>query len=566
MALAGSALELARPWPLTIAVDYAIERRHAHGAFGWLSPFSPHQVILLAATMTIAFTGLLALVDYLVVVLTERAAERIGTDLRQATFERAMQLSLRYHDRTPSGELVSRLTTDVGRVLDAVVAAASDLIPNVALVLGMLAVLVAIDPGLALLGLAAIPVLAWLTLHQRRNVRATQQAARQEAGRLASMSTDLLRNVRAVQAFGRQGRAASMFSIRNNSVMNKEIEAINVEARWAPRSDLILAAVTGAVLIVGGNRVLSGSMSTGTLLVVLTYLSTLYRPVRSLARLAATFAKAGASVSRLEEVLGCREAVTEAAGAVPAPRVTHGVQFDSVSFCYADGQPVLERLSFDVPAGRKVCLWGPSGAGKSTVLHLLLRLYDVDAGSVSIDGLDVRQMDLASLRRRIGFVPQDPWLLDGTIAENIAFGADGVTRAAVLAAGQAARVDEFALSLPDGYEASIGEGGSRLSGGQRRRVAIARAIVTGAPLLLLDEPTASLDAASVASVVEAIEAAGSMRTVIIATHDVALARIADDVVVVNSSGRVAPAAPDLTPAGATLASHAFVTERREVIA
>jgi ABC-type lipoprotein export system ATPase subunit len=154
----------------------------------------------------------------------------------------------------------------------------------------------------------------------------------------------------------------------------------------------------------------------------------------------------------------------------------------------ADGQPVLERLSFDVPAGRTVCLWGASGAGKSTVLHLLLRLYDVDAGRVSIDGLDVRQVDLASLRRRIGFVPQDPWLLDGTIAENIAFGADGVTRAAVLAAGRAARVDEFALSLPDGYDSSIGEGGSRLSGGQRRRVAIARAIVTGAPLLLLDEP------------------------------------------------------------------------------
>jgi ATP-binding cassette subfamily B protein len=570
LALVGSALDLARPWPLLIAVDYALVPSNGHG-FGWLSwlsSFSPHVVVLMAAAASLVITALLALTDYLVVVLTERAAERIGADLRQATFEHAVELSLRYHDQTPSGELVSRLTTDVGRVLDAVVAAATDLIPNLALVLGMLVILIGIDPGLALLGLAAIPVLAWLTLHQRRNVRATQQAARQEAGRLASMSTDLLRNVRAVQAFGRQRRAGAMFSERNTAVMDKEVAAINVEARWAPRSDLTLAVVAGAVLVVGGNRVLSGSMTTGTLLLVLSYLSTLYSPVRSLARLAATFAKAGASVTRLDEVLSCTERVPEDPDAVIAPRVRQGVRFSSVDFSYADGQPVLDDVSFEVTAGRKVCLWGASGAGKSTVLHLLLRLYDVDAGSVTIDGVDIRRCSLASLRERIGFVPQDPWLIDGTIAENIAFGADGVTRAAVLEAGRAARVDEFALSLPGGYDSSIGEGGSRLSGGQRRRVAIARAIVTGAPLLLLDEPTASLDAESVASVVEAIEAAGSTRSVIIATHDVALARIADDVVVIDRYGSDTPATTPLEPARSVPARTptALASEGREVIA
>jgi ATP-binding cassette subfamily B protein len=571
LALVGSALDLARPWPLLIAVDYAFVRQSGHSGFGWLSwlsSYSPRVVVLIAAAASVAFTAMLALVDYLVVVLTERAAEQIGADLRQTTFEHALKLSLRYHDQTPSGELVSRLTTDVGRVLDAVVAAATDLIPNLALVVGMLVILFGIDPGLALIGLAAIPVLAWLSLRQRRNVRATQQAARAEAGRLASTSTDLLRNVRAVQAFGRQRRAASMFSERNNAVLGKEIDAINVEARWAPRSDLLLAVVTGAVLVVGGNRVLSGSMTTGTLLLVLSYLGTLYSPVRSLARLAATFAKAGASAARLDEVLSCTEQVAEDPTPVMAPRVKSSVRFDSVDFSYSDDQPVLRQLSFEVSAGRKVCLWGASGAGKSTVLHLLLRLYDVDSGGVTIDGVDIRRCDLVSLRHQIGFVPQDPWLLDGTIAENIAFGADGVTRAAVMEAGRAARVDEFALSMPDGYESAIGEGGSRLSGGQRRRVAIARAIVTGAPLLLLDEPTASLDAESVASVVEAIEAVGSIRTVIIATHDVALARIADDVIVIGRHGSDAPTTTPLEPARSVPAGAPtqLASEGREVIA
>jgi ABC-type multidrug transport system fused ATPase/permease subunit len=391
-------------------------------------------------------------------------------------------------------------------------------------------VLFTIDPALAVIAVAAIPILAWLALQQRTKVRLTQQAARAEAGHLATAATDLLGNVRAIQAFGRQRRAEQLFEASNRAALATELDAIAVEARWSPRSDLLLAAASGLVLVVGADRVLSGSMTTGTLLVVLAYLSSLYRPVRSLARLASTFAKASASAARVQEVLDCSERVVEAPDAVIAPPIDQSVRFNNVSFAYATGRPVLDDVDFEIRAGETVCLWGPSGAGKTTLLHLLLRLYDVDAGGVTLDGIDVRRCSLASLRSRVGFVPQDPWLLDGTIADNIAFGAESVSRAQVLAAGRTAWVDEFALDLPRGYDSSVGEGGSQLSGGQRRRVAVARAIVSDAPLLLLDEPTASLDAASVDAVLAAIRAAGTQRTVVVVTHDQRLADLADRVV------------------------------------
>jgi ATP-binding cassette subfamily B protein len=198
---------------------------------------------------------------------------------------------------------------------------------------------------------------------------------------------------------------------------------------------------------------------------------------------------------------------------------------------------VLTGFDLSVAAGETVCLFGPSGAGKSTVLHLLLRLYDVDAGHVLIDGVDVRELSPAALRHRLAFVPQDPWLLDGTLAENIAFGSATATRAQVLAAGRAAWVDEFAHSLPEGYDTPLGESGVRLSGGQRRRVALARAVVSTAPVVLLDEPTTSLDAESARQVVGAIRSATRDRTVLLVTHDPVLAAIADRTVHVRPSWR-----------------------------
>ena len=516
---------LARPWPLAYAVDQVISAPH------------PRPVMLvLAAAGTVALSAASGLLDMAGVMSVERAAERIGARLRTQVFDHAVSRSLRWHDRLRSGELLSRLTTDVGRLLDAIVALASTLVPDLVMLVAVLVVLVVFDPGLALVGLAVLPVLAVLAVRQRRKVRAIQQRARDESGRLAATTTDLLRNVRAVQAFGRTDRASRTFGARNRALLDAELQAVETSARWTPLADIVLALGAGLVLLVGGREVLAGRLTTGELLVVVAYLRDLYSPVRALTRLSSTLAKANASATRVAEVLDSEDAVPDRPGAGPAPLLRHEVRFDRVGFGYAPDLPVLHDFSLRIGAGETVALIGASGAGKSTLLHLLLRLYDVDAGAVLIDGVDVRDCRQHSLRERIAFVPQDPWLIDGTLAENIAFGSATATRAEVLAAGRAALVDEFAHRMPAGYDTPLGEGGVRLSGGQRRRVALARAAVSNAPLVLLDEPTASLDPESAASIMQAIQSATARRTVLLVTHDRDLAAIADRVVTLQPQG------------------------------
>ncbi|MGW1342707.1 ABC transporter ATP-binding protein [Kribbella sp. NPDC002412] len=527
---------LLRPWPLALAVDHALAPEQQ-------SAVDPVLLLALSALAGVLLSTVIGLLDMASLQTAEGAAERIGASLRATMFQQTMTRSLRWHDRMRSGELVSRLTTDVGRVLDGVVAVTTSFLPDAVMLVGVLALLCVFDPQLALIGLTVAPVLAALAVRQRRLIRTAQQDARTESGRLAGATTDLLRNVRAVQAFGRIDRAATIFGARNRAVLEVEQRAIGVDARWTPVADVVLATGAALVLVVGGRQVLAGALSVGQLLVVLAYLRDLYSPVRGLTRLSAVLAKAGASATRVQDVLDCDEAVEDRYGARPAPALRSGVRFERVRFSYESAHPVLTDFDLDIAAGETVCLLGPSGIGKSTVLHLLLRLYDVDAGRILIDGVDLRDCTQRSLRERFAFVPQDPWLLDATVAENIAFGNQDATRAGVIAAGRAALVDEFADRLPFGYDTPLGEGGVRLSGGQRRRVAIARAAVSPAPMVLLDEPTASLDPVSAAAVIEAIRSTTTRRTVLLVTHDRDLAAIADRVVTLLPHGS------ELQPAG-----------------
>ncbi|HEX4431471.1 MAG TPA: ABC transporter ATP-binding protein [Frankiaceae bacterium] len=523
---AAVAFELARPWPLALAVDYAIARRPLAG-------LGPQSLLLFAGAAVVLFTLIAESGELGSTLLAERAAERVGARLRQDVYDRATTLSLRWHDRMRSGELVSRLTTDVGRLLDALVAVTAQLLPDVVRLLLVLILLTVVSPGLALLALAVVPLLAVFAVRQRRRVRIAQQRARAEAGLLAASATDLFRNVRAVQAFSANARPAQVFHQRNAALLDVNVRAVTTEARWSPVANVVLAIGTGLVLVVGGREVLDGRLSTGDLLVVTAYLSALYSPVRGLSRLSGLLAKSNASAARIQDVLACTEEIAEDEDARPAPPLVSGLWFADVRFGYQLSRPVLDGFDLTVAAGQTCCVLGPSGAGKSTVLHLLLRLYDVDAGGIMLDGVDLRSIRKQSLRQAVAFVPQDPWLFDTTIAQNIALGAAGADRAQVLAAGRAALVDEFAHQLPGGYDSLVGEAAAQLSGGQRRRIALARAVVSKAPLMLLDEPTASLDPASAAAVITAIERCAAGRTVLMVTHDPLLAAIADQVVTLD---------------------------------
>jgi ATP-binding cassette subfamily B protein len=536
--LAETVLDLARPWPLKLAVDHAIGGQPLDGPLAPLRGWSPAGIAAVAAGGALLLVAVSALVGYITTYVSAAVAERVGADLRNAVFSRMLALSLGFHDRHRSGDLASRLTSDVARVEDGMIAWATTLLPEGLTLVGMVAVLLAVDVPLGLAALSVVPPLALVVAIRRRRVRELQRRSRDADALVTSHAVDVLRNVRVVQAFGREPAARSTFRGRGVAATRAALSAIDLEARTAPAADLLLAAGGALVLWLGVAAVVGGRMTLGTLLVVLSYLSSLYGPVRSLARLARTLARAAASRDRIQEVLASREEVPQPPAAVEAGPPRRGVALLGVTFTYPGGTaPALRDVSLEIRAGERVCLVGPTGAGKSTLLALLLRFYDPVAGRVELDGHDLRGFSLPSLRRQFALVPQDPWLLDGTIADNIAYGRPGAGDADVLRAARLALVDEFAERLPDGYDSQIGEGAVRLSGGQRRRVALARAVLRDAPVLLLDEPTSGLDAGSEALVAEALERTARGRTVITVSHRLNLAARADRVVVLDG-GRV----------------------------
>jgi ATP-binding cassette, subfamily B, bacterial len=569
LTLVETLLDLARPWPLKLAVDNAIGGRPLSGPLAALDQLGPAGLAAVAAAAGIGLVGLGALIGYLVTYLTAATAERVGADLREAVFGRMLGLALPFHDRHRSGDLVTRLTGDVSRVEDSMVAWFTVLVPEVLTLAGMVVVVLAIDLTLGLAALAVAPPLAIVVALRRRRIRAVQRASRDADAALAGEATEVLRNVRAVQAFTREREAGGNFSGRSRGAARAALAAMDLEARWSPVADLLLAAGGGLVLWLGVTAVTSGRMTLGTLLVVLAYLSSLYGPIRALARLARTLARGAASRERILEVLDSGEVVPQAPDPVPARPPRRGIALRGVWFAYAEGAPVLRHLDLEVAAGERVCVVGPTGAGKSTLLSLLLRFYDPDAGAVELDGTDLRRLELDSLRRQIALVPQDPWMLDGTIADNIAFGRSwggsggrtpprmdqGTTPDERLAAAAAlAGIDEIVTRLPDGWSTQVGEGGVRLSGGQRRRVALARAILRDASVLLLDEPTSGLDAAAERAVLDALDRAAEGRTMLAVSHRLSLAARADRVVVLDG-GRVVEQGPpaELLAAGGAYA-------------
>jgi ATP-binding cassette, subfamily B, bacterial len=502
---------------------------------------SGEAVLALATAMVVLVVAVSSAGDYWATRLMSGTGERIGNDIREALFSHLQRLSLRFHREHPVGDLSSRLTSDVDRVQDSLVQVLSVFLPNALMVTGMVAVMVAVDLPFALLTLATLPLLA-LTVHRATmRMKAATRRARKWGGETSAMAAESLAGIQVLQAFTMEEESSRRFGRLSGSTLRAGLDAVRAEARFGPAVDLCGALATAAVLWFGAHRVLSGQLSLGVLLVFLTYLGSLYKPIRALSRLSYLLSRGAASGERIDAVLQETPDVGDRPDARDAGRLTGEIRFREVVCGYRE-EPVLHGIDLTVGTGEVVAVVGSTGSGKSTLLSLVPRFLDVSAGSVEIDGRDVRDWRLRSLRGNVSLVLQDTVLFRGTLWDNIAAGRPDATDEEIARVAREAHVDEFADRLPDGLETPIGERGADLSGGQRQRIAIARAMLRDAPILLLDEPTSALDAESEHLVLEALGRLTADRTTMVVAHRLSTVRLADRVVVLEG-GRIVESGP-----------------------
>ena len=530
LTLAEVGLSLAQPWPLRWVVDKVLQPEN---------PAAHPQLILAASALALVALVLLAgIADYWATRLLAAAGLHVANDLRLSVLARLQRQSLRFHGKHRVGDLTARVTSDVAYTQEMLVQVLATLLPATVLVIGMFVVMVIIDPVFTLLALLSTPPLIWATRRARKELRSAARRVRKADGALASAATEDLSAIHLVQVFGLEHERLRHFAGLSETSLTAGVDAVRVQSRFGPLVEVAGVVSTAVVLWFGAERVLSGHLSLGVLLVFITYLGSLYKPVKQLTKLSQVVSKGSAALERIGEVMEAPIDIVDAPGAVAIP-IRGQVEFRNVSFSYGR-EPVLRDLSLTIEAGQNVALVGPTGAGKSTIAALIPRLADVNAGQVLVDGIDVRRHQLAALRGQIATVLQDTVLLDGTLRENIICGYPRARDRDVRRAARLALVDEFAGRLPDGLDTHIGERGANLSGGQRQRVAIARAILRDASIIILDEPTSALDAGSEELLVAALANLPQGRTKIVIAHRLSTVRDADRIFVLEH-GRIVEA-------------------------
>jgi ATP-binding cassette subfamily B protein len=533
-------MRLAEPWPLKFVLDRVIVDTPAGGGSGlpFLDGLSDTALLAVCAAAVALAAALRALFAYLSQVGLALAGNRVLTEVRGLLFAHVQRLSLRFHSGARGGDLLTRLTGDVGRLQEVTVTAALPLAANVLTLVGMVVVMALLDWQLALVALAVFPLCSPALLRLGTRIRSVSREQRAREGELASSAAEAIGAIKVVQALSLEDRVEREFAARNAASLKEGVQAKRLAAGLERRVDVLVGIGTAGVLFVGARRVQAGALTPGDLVVFLMYLKAAFKPMRDLAKYAGRLARAAASGERILELLDQEPDVRDRPGARPAPPLRGHVRLRDVRLAYADGAPpALDGVDLEVEPGQRVVLVGPSGAGKSSLLALLPRLYDVDGGAVELDGHDVRDLRLASLRAQIAVVLQESVLFAASVRDNIAYGAPGATHAEVEEAARVAGAHEFIQRLPQGYDTVLGERGATLSGGQRQRLAIARAAVRRAPIVLLDEPTAGLDEHTERAVQEALHRLCADRTTFVVAHGLEAA-VDADLVVHLDGGRI----------------------------
>ncbi len=502
-------LALLTPVPLAIAVDSAIGSQPLPGFLDGLVPAavsdSSDGVLIFAAVMFAAIAVLTQVQDLGNTVLKTYTGEKLLLNFRNKLFQQSQRLSLAYHDRVGTSDSTYRVQEDAKSLQYIAVESLISLVTAATTLVAMIYVTARIDFELALVAIAVTPVLMLAALHFRPRMRATSREVKKLESGALSVVQEVLTGLRVVKAFGQEDREQERFFGQSSLGMRARIRLAVLEGGYALLVGGVIGAGGGVVLFVGVHHVQSGIITLGELLLVMGYLTQLYAPIKTMARKAGSLQNYLASAERAFGLLEEAPDVPERPDARPLARASGAVEFRDVSFSYGSDRLALDDVSFAVGPGTRVGVAGATGAGKTTLMNLLTRFYDPSSGRILLDGIDLRDYKLADLRSQFGIVLQDTVLFSTSIAENIAYARPDAGRQELEAAAAAANIHDFIMSLPGGYETQVGERGMRLSGGERQRISLARAFLKDARILILDEPTSSVDVKTEALIMEAME-------------------------------------------------------------
>ena len=522
--LLSTAFSLIVPWLLAWVVDVGVH----NGRF---------TDLVIAASAILGVSILRGLSAYGQGYLSQSVSNLIAYDLRNSIYSHLQNLSFSFHDEAETGNLMSRMTVDIEAVRNFFPLALLRAIITVATFGAVTVILFTLDWQLALVTLICVPILLFLSNHVAHRLRPLWAAVQSGSGDLGTVMQESLSGVRVVKSFAREEFEINKFGRTNRSLRELNLEAMRTSAWNQPLMILVLNIVTVLVIWIGGAAVIGQRISLGTLFAVMQYVLVLAMPVRTFGFMVTWFMRGYSGAERLFSVLDTVSTIQDAPDALELQEVHGHVSFEHVAFAYGSGPEGLHDISIDAQPGRVIALLGPTGSGKSSILNLLPRFYDVKDGRVTVDGHDVRTVTQASLRRTIGFVLQDIFLFNATLRDNIAYGIEDATDEQIIAAGKMARIHDFALGLPDGYNTWVGERGVTLSGGQKQRVAIARTLLLDPRILLLDDATSSVDMETEYLIQQALDAVMRGRTTFVVASRLRTVKNADQILVLEK-GRI----------------------------
>jgi|SRR5579872_3786789 len=528
---------LLQPWPLKIVIDNVLKPKPVHGWLNRVILFIAGQdkyaILKFAALAALAIALLDAVCSYAEKYLTTSVGQWVMHDLRRAIYSQINKLSLAFHDRRQSGDMISRATTDIDAIQSFVTSGLLDALINFMTLGGMVAVMFYVNWRFTLVALSIVPLLFAVVFSYTRRIKKASREVRKKEGEIASVFQETLSSIRVIRAFAREDYEQHRLEEESLESIEIAMRARSLKAKLVPLVDIIVAVGTSLVLWFGARMALAGKLSAGSLILFIWYIGKMYKPMQELSKMTDAYSKAAVGYERIREILETDGEVKDLPAARPAPRFKGRIEFDRVNFSYEPNVPILKDVSFSVQPGQIAALVGPTGAGKSTIASLIPRFYDPSSGSIRIDGIDIRRYQQKTLRQQMSYVLQETLLFHGTIWNNIAYGKPDATRAEIMRAAELANAHEFIEKMPEGYNTLVGERGVTLSGGQRQRIAIARAIIRNTPILILDEPSSGLDAASEKLVFDALDRLMEGKTSIVIAHRLSTIRRASMIFVVQ---------------------------------